>query len=52
MTNELRSNYEYKLAFESGLLLVGFDEGRPEWLGNNVDWANYHEAIKRYEQFN
>jgi len=35
----------YKAGFENNLILVGVEEGQPQWMGNKVDWANFNKVI-------
>lgn len=36
----------YKRAFESGLSLIGVEDNKPQWIGDSVQWENYHYATQ------
>lgn len=31
----------YKRAYENNLMLVGVENGMPQWMGDETDWANF-----------
>jgi len=34
----------YKEAFNNNLILVGVEDGVPQWLGNDADWINFENS--------
>jgi hypothetical protein len=34
----------YKEAFNNNLMLVGVEEGMPQWMGDNTDWTNFENS--------
>lgn len=36
----------YKLAFQSGLVLGGIEEEKPQWLGTSQEFNNYYKELE------
>jgi len=33
----------YKRAYENNLIMVGVEDGMPQWLGTDVNWTNFEK---------